>query len=83
MYINIEESKKLKHNQLVICRCPNWNEEGYQIAYWNGKEFEYSGQPNDMFNELVIAFKPIDEDGEIYPKTYDGYYKNEYRKENK
>jgi len=64
MYEDREESKNLKHGQLVLCKCPEWNEEGYQVATWNGSEFEYSGQPNDMFNDLVVGFIKLDEDGE-------------------
>jgi hypothetical protein len=79
MYKPVTEAKKLKNNQSVVCRCPDWNGEGYQVAIWNGKEFEYSGQPNDMFNDLVIAFMPIDEEGEPYPKFIDAYNKNEFR----
>lgn len=79
MYKGISEAKKLICNQMVICRCPHWNDEGYQIAIWNGDEFEYSGQPNDEFNSLVIAFMPIDEDGEPYPAFYDGFNKEKFR----
>lgn len=82
MYKGIEEASKLKRYQMVICRCPSWNDEGYQVAYWNGTEFEYSNQPNEMFNENVIAFLPIDEDGETYPKLIDCYNKNEFRNKN-
>lgn len=57
------QAKNLDYNQKVICRCPNWNDEGYQIATWNGEEFEFSAQPNNMFDEKVIAFCPIDDDG--------------------
>lgn len=57
------QAKNLDYNQKVICRCPNWNDEGYQIATWNGEEFEFSAQPNNMFDENVIAFCPIDDDG--------------------
>lgn len=62
-YLGLNETKNLKRNQLVICRCPHWNEEGYQVAVWNGKEFEYSGQQNDMFNGLVTAFIRLDDEG--------------------
>jgi hypothetical protein len=41
MYKGIDEAKKLNYDQLVICRCPEWNDEGYQIATWNGEEFEF------------------------------------------
>jgi hypothetical protein len=64
MYVGLERTKDLKYGQMVLCRCPKWNDEGYQVATWNGEEFEYSGQPNDMFNDLVIAFVKLDEEGE-------------------
>ena len=80
MYLPIEKSIKLKHGQMVICKCPEWNEEGLQIATWNGVEFEYSGQQNDSFHGLVTAFIPIDEDGACYPDFYDGYNQNQYRR---
>ncbi|MXV39333.1 hypothetical protein GO491_11710 [Flavobacteriaceae bacterium Ap0902] len=79
LYRPIEESKKLNAGQIVICRCPEWNHEGYQVAEWNGSEFEYSGQPNDKFNDLVIAFTPIDKDGIPYPSYYTGCFKKEFR----
>lgn len=58
------KEKTPNESQLVICRCPNWNEEGYQIAVFENKEFQFSGQPNDQFNDLVIAWTPLNEDGE-------------------
>lgn len=58
-YYNLNETSRLKYNDMVIAKCPEWNEEGFQIATWNGKEFEYSGQSNDMFNGLVTGFMPI------------------------
>lgn len=67
LYKGLEHVNKLQEHQLVLCRCPEWNDEGYQIAEWNGEEFEYSGQPNDMFNSLVIAFMVLDNNGE--PQT--------------
>jgi len=44
MYKGIKEAKKLNYNQMVICRCPDWNDEGYQIATWNDDvtDIEYS-----------------------------------------
>ena len=72
MYKRVEEAVKLKRGQLVVCKCPEWNDEGFQIATWEGEEFEYSGQPNDMFNELVVAFLPIDGNGLPYPELYYG-----------
>jgi hypothetical protein len=58
------KEKTPNEGQLVICRCPNWNEEGYQIAVFENKEFQFSGQPNNQFNDLVIAWTPLNEDGE-------------------
>lgn len=46
-----EAPKKLKPDTLVLVCCPNWN----------GKEFEYSGQPNDQFNDLVDSYIPLSE----------------------
>jgi len=64
MYYRKEESKRLKYNQMVICRCPNWCDEGYQVGRWNGKEFTYEADPNGWFDRDVIAFMPLNEDGE-------------------
>lgn len=64
MYEGLNKASKLKTNQMVICRCPNWCDEGYQIARWNGEEFEYDSDPNGTFNKYVIAFLPLNEDGE-------------------
>lgn len=68
-YYGVKEKNLLNNEQIVICRCPEWNDEGYQIAVYDKKdnEFWYSGQPNDMFNELVIAFCPIDMNGKLIP----------------
>ena len=63
MYYGLKEKVKLKEGQLVLARCPNWCDEGYQIATYNGSEFEYSSDPNGSFNEYIIAFMPLDEDG--------------------
>lgn len=63
MYKSIEHANKLNNNQLVLTRCPDWCDEGYQVARWNGSEFYYDSDPNGTFNEHVIAFLPLDEDG--------------------
>jgi predicted transcriptional regulator len=63
MYYTIKE-KTPKEGQLVICRCPDWCDEGYQIATFEDNEFQFSGQSNDQFNDLVIAWTPLNEDGE-------------------
>ena len=49
---------------MVLCRCPYWCDSGYQIAKWNGEIFEYDEDPNGGFNDEVIAFMPLTEDGE-------------------
>lgn len=61
LFFDVKHAKVLNNNQLVLCKCPEWSDEGFQIAFWNGSEFEYSGQPNDMFNEYVVSFVPLDE----------------------
>lgn len=66
MYKPLEETKNLKRGQLVVCKCPDWNEEGFQIAVWNGREFEYSGQQNDWFNEYVEEFAKLNDDGIMF-----------------
>lgn len=63
MYHNKRESSKLSFGQMVLCRCEDWCEEGFQVAKWNGKEFEFGGQPNDMFDGLVTEFMCLDTDG--------------------
>jgi hypothetical protein len=63
-YISVEKAKDLEPNQLVLCKCPKWNDEGYQVAIWNGTEFEYSGQQNDGFNDLVTHFTKLDKNGQ-------------------
>lgn len=63
MYKSLGESVNLKPEQLCLCRCPHWCEEGYQVATWNGSEFEYSADPNGSFNDHVIAFMPLDDEG--------------------
>lgn len=62
MYKSISE--KPNEGQLVICHCPEWNDEGFQIARYEDGEFQFSGQPNNMFNDLVISWSPLDNEGE-------------------
>jgi hypothetical protein len=76
MYSKTE--KQPEEGQLVICRCPNWNEEGYQIAQYENGEFAYCGQPNNMFDENVIAWLPLLNDEEtllmeVYKRNSDKY----------
>jgi len=63
-YYEVGKANKLSYNQMVIARCPNWCDTGYQVCKWNGQEFYYDDQSNDMFNEDVIAFMPLNNDGE-------------------
>ncbi len=60
VFRSIEHKKLLKKHQLVLCQCPDWNEEGFQVAIWNGLEFEYSTQSNSMFNDCITAFIPLE-----------------------
>ena len=64
MYKEIKKAKKLRCEQMVVCRCPDWCSIGYQVAKWNGDEFYCDDDPNGIFNDYVIAFLPLDEDGE-------------------
>jgi len=50
--------------RMCICRCPNWCELGYQIAQWDGEKFDFPESPNPWFDRDVIAWMPLDEDGE-------------------
>jgi len=42
---------------VLIAECPEWCDEGFQICKWNGREFYYDAQPNDMFHKLVVGWK--------------------------
>ena len=63
MYESRDRAKLLTENQMCICRCPDWCDEGYQIAKWNGENFEYDNDPNGGFDRHVIAFLPLTDDG--------------------
>ena len=63
MYESRDRAKLLTKNQMCICRCPDWCDEGYQIAKWNGEAFEYDADPNGGFDQHVIAFLPLNKDG--------------------
>ena len=58
IWISAKDERKPKRGQIIICFCPEWNEERYQIAQWSvsQKEFCYESQPNDMFNEHVESW---------------------------
>jgi len=51
-WIDVEDVTPPKDRPL-LCYCPEWSETGYQVAEWNGKEFYYAEQMNDMFSETV------------------------------
>jgi len=55
-WVGVESKIKPQVGRLVLCYCPEWNEEGYQVAVWKGKEFTYGGQPNEMFDGLVLSW---------------------------
>ena len=40
-------------NRILLCYCPMWSDSGYQAATWNGKEFAYEEQSNDIFDSTV------------------------------
>jgi len=64
MYKGLNETNILSSGQLVIARCPNWCVEEYMIASWSGSQFEYDADPNGSFHSHVIAFLPLNSDGE-------------------
>lgn len=47
----------------VVCFCPEWNNSGYQIAYYDHNEgkFRYAEQLNDSFDSYVISWVDIPE----------------------
>jgi len=67
MYVGISKKEELDHRQMLICRCPEWNEEGYQIAQYDKhtNEIWYTGQANDDFESCILAFAKLNENGEI------------------
>jgi len=48
----------LGHDELIICVCPDWCEEGYMVAKYNHSDmlFEYDGDPNGSFDDYVTGF---------------------------
>jgi hypothetical protein len=60
-YFGIKE--KPKDGQLCLCRCPDWCHEGYQVANFEDDKFSYDSDPNGTFNNYVIAWLPLNEDG--------------------
>ena len=63
MYYGKERAHELSIEQMVLARCPNWCASGYQVCKWNGEEFEFDEQTNDLFDRDVIAFMPLDDEG--------------------
>ena len=44
----------------VLAECEGWNDSGFQVCYYNGKEFTYNEVPNDMFDMYVTGWILID-----------------------
>lgn len=68
--------KKVKtpiKDQLCLCKCPNWCSEGIQVARYDGSEFDYEDSPNHMFDDNVIGWLPLDENG--IPMSWEEYEK--------
>jgi hypothetical protein len=40
----------------LLCYCPDWNDSGYQVAFWNGDRFWYNEEPNEYFDDEVIEW---------------------------
>lgn len=58
-----------KVGQLCLCRCPDYCEEGYVVATFDGMVFDTLGSPNDALNEHVIGWIALTENGiPISPK---------------
>jgi len=55
-WIDIKSNIKPSIGRVVICYCPDWCSKEYQIAHWDGKNFCYEEQPNDMFNGYVKSW---------------------------
>ena len=45
-----------RRDTIYVVKCPEWNDEGYQVCTFNGTVFEYHSQPNDMFMDTVEAW---------------------------
>jgi hypothetical protein len=37
----------------ILCYCPDWNNSGYQVAYYSKGEFYYEGSLNGEFHYYV------------------------------
>lgn len=48
-------------NRPLILLCYEWSDMGYQVGMWNGKEFYFPEQPNDMFDDCVTHWSLFDE----------------------
>lgn len=54
-------AEKPPRYSFVLARCEEWNDSGYQVCFYNGKEFTYDEVPNDMFNDLVTEWILLDD----------------------
>ena len=53
-WVSVESSiEPPKASRPLLCFCPKWCDNGYQVAFWNGKEFHYEDQPNENFSQHV------------------------------
>lgn len=50
---------KPKINQVCLCRCYDWVEEGYKVAKFNRIKFDEDGVPNDLFDSCIDGFVEI------------------------
>jgi hypothetical protein len=48
-------------DSICLCKTPEWNNEGYQVARFNGKKFDFDGSPNDMLEGCVEGFIVIED----------------------
>ncbi len=55
-WIDVSDYRKPPCYRVILCYCPDWCDESYQIARWDGKKFEYDSQPNNDFDKYVQSW---------------------------
>ena len=52
----VDKNEKIPIRRPLLCYCPMWCDIGYQVAVFDGKEFSYEDQPNEMFDRNVLEW---------------------------
>lgn len=55
-WIEVNKKERIPQARPLLCYCPKWCDGGYQVAYYNGRVFEYEDQPNDNFDQHVESW---------------------------